>query len=156
MSTLEAIMQSLLGYAFLAMGAEEVLIPLAAITLGCGIPIIAIIVDYFQKRTKARIIEKAIEKGVPIENLALDDPRGPRMPYRSGMITAAVGIGMIVFGALLSSALERAGEEDAFIGMATMGGAGAMVLIIGIAILINDRMNRHRFDGNGKDGRKEY
>lgn len=156
MTTLEAVMQHFLGIAFFAASAEEVLIPLAAITLGCGIPIIAIIVDYFQKRTKARIIEKAIEKGVPIENLALDEPQRPRMPYRGGMITAAVGIGLIVFGALMSMGLDRVGEDDAFMGLATMGGAGAMVLIIGIAMLINDRMNRHRFDDNGKGERKEY
>jgi hypothetical protein len=150
-------MQNLFGYAFLAMGAEEVLIPLVAITLGCGIPIVAIIVDYFQKRTKARIIEKAIEKGVPIENLALDEPQGARMPYRSGMVTAAVGLGLIIFGLAIGVAVKQSGETEHFIPYAVFGGSGALVLLIGIALLVNDKMNYKRFfDGNGKGERKDY
>lgn len=157
MHTAEAIMQSLFGYAFLAMGAEEVLIPLVAITLGCSIPIIAIVVDYFQKRTKARIIEKAIEKGVPIENLALDEPQGVRMPYRSGMVTAAVGLGLMIFGFALGGALQRSGDSEHFVANAIFGGGGALVLLIGIALLVNDKMNYKRFfDGNGKGERKDY
>ena len=159
MNIAEAIMQSLFGFAFLAASADEVLIPLAAISLGLSIPIIAIIVDYFQKRTKARIIEKAIEKGVPIENLALEEPRRNRMPYRSGMVMVAVGIGAIIMGATLSWGLGRAGEDDAFMGLATMGGGGAIVLLIGIALLLNDKMNYKRFfngNGSGKDERKGY
>lgn len=150
-------MQSLFGYAFLAMGLEEVLIPLTAITLGCGIPIIAIVVDYFQKRTKARIIEKAIEKGVPIENLALDEASGPRLPYRSGMVTVAVGIGLIIFGFAVGAAMQQGGEREFYIPRAVFGGAGTLVLLIGIALLINDRMNAKRLQGgNGKGERKEY
>ncbi|MBM4117643.1 hypothetical protein FJ251_07830 [bacterium] len=145
-----------LGFAFFASG-EEVLIPIIAITLGCSIPIVAIIVEYFQKRTKARIIEKAIEKGVPIENLALDEPSGPRLPYRSGMVTAAVGIGLIVFGFGVGAAMQQSGENEYFIPRAVFGGAGALVLLIGVALLINDRMNAKRFlNGNGKGERKDY
>jgi protein-S-isoprenylcysteine O-methyltransferase Ste14 len=157
MNTAEAIMQSLFGFAFLASSAEEVLIPLAAISLGCSIPIIAIIVDYFQKRTKARIIERAIEKGVPIENLALDEPRGSRMPYRSGMVTVAVGIGSIIFGFLIGMAMQQAGEREYYIPRAVFGGSGALVLLIGIALLVNDKMNYKRFfNGNDKSERKDY
>jgi len=157
MNTAEAVMQSLFGFAFLASSAEEVLIPLAAISLGCSIPIIAIIVDYFQKRTKARIIEKAIEKGVPIENLALDEPRGARMPYRSGMVTAAVGLGLVIFGFALGGALQQGGENEYYIPRAVFGGAGGLVLLIGIALLVNDRMNYKRFlNGSGKGERKDY
>jgi hypothetical protein len=158
MHTAEAIMQSLFGFAFLAMGAEEVLIPLVAITLGCSIPIVAIITDYFQKRTKARIIEKAIEKGVPIENLALDEPRSARLPYRSGMVTAAVGLGLLIFGFALGGALQRSGDSEYSIATAMFGSGGALVLLIGIAQLVNDKMNYSRFfngNGNGKGERKD-
>jgi hypothetical protein len=152
----EAIMQSLFGFAFLA-SADEIIIPVMAISLSLFIPIVAIIVDYFQKRTKARIIEKAIEKGLPIESLALDEPRGSRMPYRSGMIMVAIGIGLIIFGFAMSTGLARAGEDDAFLGQPIFGGGGAIVLLIGIALLINDRMNYKRFfNGNGKGERKDY
>ena len=156
MNTAEAIMQSLFGFAFLATSAEEVLIPLAAISLGCSIPIIAIIVDYFQKRTKARIIEKAIEKGVPIENLALDEPRGSRMPYRSGMVTVAVGLGLMIFGLAIGAAMKQSGETEHFIPYAVFGGSGALVFLIGIALLANDKMNYKRFfNGNGKGEPKD-
>jgi hypothetical protein len=150
----EAVMQSLFGFAFLA-SVDEVLIPIVAISFSLCIPIVAIITDYFQKRTKARIIEKAIEKGVPIENLALDEPRGNRMPYRSGMVMVAVGLGLAIFGFALTGALQQAGEREFYIPRAVFGGGGALVFLIGVALLANDRMNYSRFfNGNGKGERK--
>ncbi len=151
----EAIMQSLFGFAFLA-STDEIIIPILAIGMSLSIPIIVIIVDYFQKRTKARIIEKAIEKGVPIENLAVDEPRRNRMPYRSGMVMVAVGIGLAIFGFAIGAAMRQGGEADYYIPRAVFGGSGALVLLIGVALLVNDKMNYQRFfNGNGKGERKD-
>ncbi len=148
MQIAEGIMQSLFGFSFLA--EAEMFIPIIAIIMVFSIPIAAIITEYFQKKNKARIIEKAIEKDIPIDNLALDEPQKSRMPYRSGMVMVATGIGVIVFGFAMSWALDLAGEQDAFIMRAVMGSGGAIVLLIGIALLWNDKMNYNRFL-NGKD-----
>ena len=75
-------------------------------------------------------MEKAIEKGLPLEGLSLEDKKGPRMPYRSGMITLAVGIGL--------------GIAAFFIGEMKMLGIAAILCLIGIALIINDRMNYDR------------
>jgi hypothetical protein len=149
MQIAEAIMHTVFGFAFLG-SVDESYIPLLALPLIFGIPIIAIIVDYLQKRNKNRLIERALEKGVPIENLALDEPRRNRLPYRSGMVMVAVGIGVTIFGFAFGRALEAGGDPEAYVPRAMFGAGGVIVLLIGIALLINDRMNRHRFD-NGKD-----
>lgn len=157
MTIAEAIMQSLFGFAFFG-SLDAIIIPVLAISLSLFIPIVAIVVDYFQKKNKTRIIEKALEKGVPIENLALDEPRGNRMPYRSGMVSVAVGLGLIIFGLAIGIAMKQSGETEHFIPYAVFGGGGALVLLIGIALLVNDKMNYKRFfNGNGKEsGRKDY
>lgn len=145
----EAIMQSLFGFAFFG-SIDESWIPLLALPLIFGIPITAIVVDYLQKRNKNRVIERALERGVPIENLALDEPRRSRLPYRSGMVMLAVGIGVSIFGFALSHAIRLGGDPEWQVPRAMFGAGGAIVFLIGIALLINDRMNRDRFE-NGKD-----
>ena len=42
------------------------ILPVIAITLSLGIPIAAIITEYFQKKKKMELVEKAIEHGVDI------------------------------------------------------------------------------------------
>ena len=128
--------------------AFESLIPVIAIVMVFTIPIVAIITEYFQKKNKAELLGKAIEKGIAVEDLKLDDTR-QRMPYRSGMVCLATGIGVIIFGFAMAVALKETGEEDAIIMQATMGGGGALVFLIGVALLVNDRMNYKRFFGGG-------
>ncbi len=145
----EGIMQTLFGFSFLANA--EMFIPIIAIVMVFGIPITAIVTEYFQKRNKARIIEKAIENNLPIENLALDDEPRKRLPYRSGMVMVAIGIGVLIFGFAMAWALGVSGEEDPEIMRAVFGAGGAIVLLIGVALLVNDKMNYDRFlNGNGK------
>lgn len=146
----EAIMETLFGFAFFGR-VDESFIPLVALPLIFGIPLVAIIVDYLQKRNKNRVVEKALERGVPIENLALDEPKRNRLPYRSGMVMLAVGIGVVVFGFAFGRVLEAGGDPEFYVPKAIFGAGGVIVLLIGIALLINDRMNRDRFDnGNGR------
>ncbi len=108
----------------------DILIPLSAIILSLAIPIIAILVDYFSKKAKMRVMEKAIEKGLSLEGLTLEAQKGPRAPYRSGMVSLAVGIGIGIAGYFL-------GETDLL-------GIAAIPCLIGIALIINDRINYDR------------
>ena len=116
---------------------DPVIIPVVAIVFSLSIPIVAIIIDYFTKKNKNRIIEKAIEKGVTLDGLSLEDKKGPRMPYRAGMIALAIGIGMGILGVLL-------GQEEREALYAVVG-AGSIPALIGIALIINDRINYDRY-----------
>jgi hypothetical protein len=114
------------------------LLPLVVVTLSMAIPIIAIITEHFQKKDKTRLLEKAIEHGIDPEHLELEEPRKPHLPYRSGMIMVAVGVAL--------------GLSDQLGGIGISGirfplvAAGLIVGLIGVALLVNDRMNRDRLD----------
>jgi len=84
----------------------ELLIPIVAIVFTFSVPIVAIIVEHFTKKSKMRVMEKAIEMGMPLDGLSLGDKKGPRAPYRSGMVLVAIGIGVIIL-ALVIGQMER-------------------------------------------------
>lgn len=84
-----------------------------------------------------QVIEKAIEKGLPLDGLSLEEKKAPRMPYRAGMIALAVGIGVCIFGFLIGQT-----EEDALFPLI---GLGSIPVLIGIALIINDRINYDRY-----------
>jgi hypothetical protein len=120
-----------------------ILIPLSAIILSLSIPIIAIIVEHFTKKNKMKVIEKAIESGVTLEGLSLEEERKPRMPYRTGMIVTASGIGIGIFAILIGQM-----ESDA---LYPILGLAFIPLLIGIALIINDRMNYDRYFNQDTD-----
>jgi len=113
-----------------------IFIPIISIIMVFSIPIAAIITEHLQKNKKADVIQKAIEAGVPIENLKFDAPK-TRLPYRSGMVTLAVGVGISLIAWLNGDTMEEGGGF--------MLGAGVLVALIGLALLINDRMNYEKF-----------
>ena len=131
-------------------------IPIVAVVFVFSIPIIAIITEYYEKRNKARLLERAIEKGVDVENLVLDEPK-VRMPYRSGMVTVATGVGIIIATAVIGIIAAQF-EEVVTGGAVAIGvfiGIGAIVAIIGGALLWNDRMNIERLrQQNGRDAER--
>jgi len=114
-----------------------VFIPLSAIVLSLSIPIIAIIVDHFNRKTKMKVMEKAIEKGVTLEGLSLEEKKGPRLPYRTGMITLAVGLGIGIFALFVGQI-----EDEA---LYPLLGIASIPALIGIALIINDRINYDRY-----------
>jgi len=120
-----------------------VFIPIIAIIMVFSIPIVAMVVEYKQKRNKTQLVQKAIELGTPIDNLKLDEPK-KRLPYRSGMVMLAIGIGVIIFGVVMGNTI--AGFDQG--GTGAFFGGGAIVGLIGLALLINDRMNYDRFFKN--------
>ncbi len=117
---------------------EAIFVPVVTIIMVFSIPIVAIITEHKAKSKKAEIIKKAIEMGTPIDNLKLDEAK-PRMPYRSGMVMVAIGIGVTIFGLLF-----LAGPEA----RAVFLSGGAIVGLIGVALLINDKMNYERLPKN--------
>jgi len=121
---------------------DALLIPIVAIVLGCGIPIVAIIFEHFTKKSKMQVIEKAIEKGLPFEGLSLDD-KGPRMPYRSGMICLALGLG----GGILAVLVGRTSGGALY----PILGIASILALIGIALIINDRINYDRIFNKESD-----
>jgi hypothetical protein len=123
------------------MGPDKVavFIPITAIILGCAIPIVAIIVDHLSKKAKMRVIEKAVEKGLSLEGLSLEEKKGPRAPYRSGMVAMAVGIGI--------------GISAYFFRETDLLGIASIPCLIGIALIINDRINYDRLFKNESDPR---
>jgi len=128
-------------------------VPLVGAIMIFAIPISAIITDYFQKRDRARLLEKAIERGVPVESLKFEEESKPqRLPYRSGMVTVAVGLGIVILGLSVGNAITRSGVAS-LIGGSYLTGGGILVLLIGLALLINDWMNRKRFLESGNNGK---
>ncbi len=119
------------------------LIPVTAIVLALSIPIIAIIFEYFTKKSQMRVMEKAIEKGMPLEGLSLSDKKGPRMPYRAGMITVAVGLGVGIFAVLVALMAKEA--------LYPLLGLAAIPTLVGLALIINDRINYSRLFNKGSD-----
>ena len=115
----------------------RVLIPILLILLGCSIAIVAIITDYLFKKIKMRVMEKAIEKGLSLEGLSSEDKIKSRVPYRVGMVFLAVGIGIGIF-----ALLDR--EIDIL-------GLASIPVLIGIALIINDRINYDRLFNKESD-----
>ena len=116
-----------------------VFIPIIAIIFSLSIPIIAIIVDHLTKKAKMRVMEKAIEKGASLEGLSLADQKAPRAPYRSGMVCVAVGIAI--------------GIAAYFLGEMDLLGLAAIPCLIGIALIINDKLNYDRLFNKEPDQR---
>jgi hypothetical protein len=125
---------------------NPVLIPIVAIVFSLAIPIVAIICDHFTSKNRMKLMEKAIEKGITLEGLSFDKRnRGPRVPYRSGMILLAIGIGICGFGILIGQK-----ETDAFWPLL---GLGLIPVLIGIALIINDRINYEKLFKKDTDAR---
>ena len=115
------------------MGVDETLIPIVAIVFSLSIPIVAIIMEHFTRKNKMRVMEKAIEKGLSLEGLSLEDRKGPRAPYRSGMVLLAIGIGICIFALLIGQT-----ESDA---LYPLLGLASIPTLIGIVLIINDKIN---------------
>lgn len=122
------------------------LIPMIALM----IPVVAIIMNYYEKKAKMRTIEKAIEKGVQLDNISLGDMQRPKLPYRSGMVSLACGVGIIILGIFMGLAGGDAGisVKGATISMNALIGSGAIVALIGVALIVNDKMNISRYDND--------
>ena len=121
----------------------EILIPIVAIVFSLSIPIIAIIMEHLTRKNKMRLMEKAIEKGLPLEGLSLAEKKAPRVPYRSGMVLLAVGIGTAIFGLLIG----QKGVEA----LHPLLGLASIPALIGIGLIINDRINYDRLFNKESD-----
>ena len=109
---------------------------IVAIIFGLSIPIVAIIIEHFTKKSKMRVMEKAIEKGLSLEGLSLEDEKKPRVPYRAGMIVLAAGLGIGIFAILIGQMDNEA--------LFPLLGIASIPTLIGIALIMNDRINYDR------------
>ena len=125
----------------------EILIPIFGIVGVFGMPVfIVLIVFYFEKRNKEQFhttLQKLIESGQELSPDLLRsipgykvEKNGDRNDIRSGTITAAVGIGIALFGHI-------GVEEEALVGI------GLLVFSIGLGILVYGIYNRNKkvYDG---------
>jgi len=118
---------------------NELFFPMGIAIVGMAIPIVAIVTDFLSKISRMRLVEKAIEHGASLDNLNFDDAQPkPRMPYRSGMVCFAIGIALIVVAQVIGI------MQADFRAVLLVG--GAITGAIGLALLVNDWMNRDRFD----------
>ncbi len=113
------------------------IIPLVVVSLSMTIPIVAIVTDHLQKKERMRLMEKAIEHGADLENFSVEEPEKPRLPYRTGMVTLAVGVGILIGSRFVNFGYS---ELDS-----VMRVGGAIAICVSLALLLNDWMNRERF-----------
>lgn len=82
---------------------DEVLIPLVAIIGGLSIPIVALILQFRKQQLQARLIERAIEQGLTIEEIdellarqgfaeeTAKKKESREVPFRKGFVLFAIG-----------------------------------------------------------------
>ena len=129
---------------------DPVLVPVVAIVFALSVPIVAIIVEHFTKKSKMRVMEKAIEKGLSLEGLSLEEKKEPRLPYRAGMVVLAVGLGIGIFAVLVGQI-----EDEA---LYPLLGVASIPTLIGVSLIINDRINYDKLFNKKSDpqsGRSE-
>ncbi|MCP4770172.1 MAG: hypothetical protein GY879_02020 [Planctomycetes bacterium] len=124
----------------------ELLIPLFAIVGGLSIPVFWFFYDSRNRASRDRVIEKAIESDLSIDEVRElfkddnDKPSSPRkMPYRKGLILMGIGIGLLA--ARKAGYLPQASHDDPDGGM-----FGLVALFLGIGLFLSDFFNRKRFD----------
>ncbi|MCP4550029.1 MAG: hypothetical protein GY835_26520 [bacterium] len=134
-------------------GAVSMLIPIVTMVMVLLIPIVSIIMDGFTKRSRMKVLEEALRQGVPVEDLPLNEST-ERLPYRSGMVCVAVGLGIALFGICISIAMEQTGEPDYIAPRMIMPAIGLIIILIGAALLANDYLHRDRLSSSNHDGNR--
>lgn len=117
-----------------------VLIPLAVL----GLAAYALRLNHNAKLRRADLIEKAIELGAPVGDLSLSEEK-PRLPYRKGMIMGSIGFAFL----LVAESASKGAEESARTAGSWFGLVGGLLFLIGIALVLNDFINRKRLSGEG-------
>ena len=132
---------------------EDVLIPIVFFALVFGIPITAIVMESRNKRSRDRLLEKAIEAGMDLEQVQRSLPTEPsrrnqRRPYSRGLALIAIGAALLVVRqvGLVGAETEIAGVS-VYPGAAEEAGFGFLVsglitLFLGISMVLSDFFNR--------------
>ena len=132
---------------------EDALVPVLFFAFVFGIPITAIIMESRDKRSRDRVIEKAIESGADLDRVlkALPEKRSRRrhLPYRRGLALIAIGASLLVVRqvSLLPDSAAYAG------GVSGMGNdaseaafgfliGGTITLFLGVSMVVSDLLNR--------------
>ena len=95
--------------------------------------LVVVLVDNKSRRIRTQLLHDermlALEKGLPVP-LELGDFGKKRRPYVRGLVFLAVGVGLIIMGAFLS--------DNGMIGF------GAIPAMIGIALIIADKLVKEK------------
>ncbi|HVB84874.1 MAG TPA: DUF6249 domain-containing protein [Rhodanobacteraceae bacterium] len=110
------------------------LVPVLAVGLSLGMPVIIVVAGliYSYRRAKLRqqLLLKLVESGQPIPAELLQPNSTPRSPLRAAIVWAAVGLGLIVFGAMIDQRPILA--------------AGFIPLLVGLGLLLVHRIESRR------------
>ena len=129
---------------------EEVLIPIVAIVGGLTIPILALTFAHRKQQMQARIIERAIEQGLTVEEIdellsrqgfgeenEKKAKQSRAVPFRSGLVVFAIGVAFF-----LSENPDLVGAGGGWVDRGFLGGAGNFVgyILMGIggALVVSD------------------
>jgi hypothetical protein len=129
---------------------EDVLIPIVAIVGGLTIPILALILAHRKQGMQARIIERAIEQGLTVEEIdellsrqgfgeesEKKAKQSRVVPFRSGLVVFAIGAAFF-----LAENPRLMGAEGGWMPSGFMGGVGNFVayILMGIggALIVSD------------------
>ena len=112
---------------------EDIVALMVPIVSVAVIGIVVIAFFYFRAKNKAQLqstIQQAIEKGNELTPELIDRLAGPKAgpdrDFRRGLIWVAVGVGFVLFGAIIQ-------EEDAFRALSAIG---MFPLLIGTAFMV--------------------
>ena len=110
------------------------LVPVLAVGLSLGMPVIIVVAGliYSYRRAKLRqqLLLKLVESGQPIPAELLQPNSTPLSPLRAAIVWAAVGLGLIVFGAMIDQRPILA--------------AGFIPLLVGLGLLLVHRIESRR------------
>ena len=108
----------------------EILVPIVAIVFALSIPIVAIITEYLKRRLAARERMLAIEKGVELPPLEVEETvrreKTPLLTLRSGLVWLGVGAGLTIFSLIY--------DIWFFHGLVLAG--GLVRLFVGLALIL--------------------
>ena len=132
---------------------EDVLVPILFFAFVFGIPITAIIMESRDKRSRDRVIEKAIESGADLDQVLRALPekarRRRRRPYRRGLTLIAIGAALLVVrqvslvpdSAAYAGGLPGMGPQTSEAAFGFLIG-GTITLFLGVAMVLADLLNR--------------
>lgn len=107
--------------------------------------LIVVLMDNKSRRIRTKLLHDermlALEKGLPVPT-ELGDFGRKRRPYVRGLVFLAVGVGLMIMGAFMI--------DDGMIGF------GAIPAMIGIALIIADKLVKDKKDNGTTNGRDYY
>ena len=133
---------------------EDVIVPVLFFAFVFGIPITAIIMESRDRRSRDRVLEKAIESGADLDQVVKAMPEKARQrrqhrPYRRGLTLIAIGGALLVVrqaslvpdASAYAGGMPGMGEDTAEAAFGFLIG-GTITLFLGVAMVLADLLTR--------------